>query len=249
MGDRYAHRGIAAELRPQFVRVRSYRNRQEQIGEDFERGGKLPQSRRRVIVVLGGIAVSSVTRGSCARNQEHRRHEVRGCDASADSCGVPSPVARARPGRGLMGVVLAVAAIAAIPSDMNQIGTLTVPYGLSWSSAAQGFGNRRPRLAVVCDGSAPRVPHVKPSLLCARDQRTEAGLFQIGATAVVAAALIALASWQAASIRVGVNRLRGIRRSEPRAARRGMAVDSHDEAVVALHVVSDASGSPPLGRP
>ena len=40
----------------------------------------------------------------------------------------------------LIGVVMAWIAIAVIPADMNQIGTLAVAYGLSWSAAAQGIG-------------------------------------------------------------------------------------------------------------
>ena len=55
-------RDLQAELRPQFVRVRSYRDRQEQIGEDFERAENYLSLVGLVIVVLGGIAVSSVTR-------------------------------------------------------------------------------------------------------------------------------------------------------------------------------------------
>ncbi len=44
------------------MRVRSYRDRQEQIGEDFERAENYLSLVGLVIVVLGGIAVSSVTR-------------------------------------------------------------------------------------------------------------------------------------------------------------------------------------------
>ena len=61
--DRRARHAICRpSLRPQFVRVRSYRDRQEQIGEDFERAENYLSLVGLVIVVLGGIAVSSVTR-------------------------------------------------------------------------------------------------------------------------------------------------------------------------------------------
>jgi predicted lysophospholipase L1 biosynthesis ABC-type transport system permease subunit len=55
-------RDLQTELQPQFVRVRSYRDRQEQIGEDFRRAENYLSLVGLVIVVLGGIAVSSVTR-------------------------------------------------------------------------------------------------------------------------------------------------------------------------------------------
>ena len=88
---------------------------------------------------------------------------------------------------------------------MNQIGTLTVAYGLSWSAAAQGIG-----VGVLVSLLFAMVPllevrQVKPSLLL-RHETTgrRRDWFQIGATVVVGGALVALASWQAASIRVGL---------------------------------------------
>ncbi len=89
---------------------------------------------------------------------------------------------------------------------MNQIGTLSVDYGLSWSAAAQGIG-----VGVLVSLLFAMVPllevrQVKPSLLL----RQETGArrrdwFQIAATVVVGGALVALASWQAASINVGLS--------------------------------------------
>jgi len=106
----------------------------------------------------------------------------------------------------LVGVALAWTAIAVIPEDMNQIGTLSVQYGLSRSAAAQGMG-----IGVLVSLLFAMVPllevrQVKPSLLLR--QETAGGRrdwFQIGATVVVAGALVALASWQAASISVGLS--------------------------------------------
>src|SRR5689334_20060878 len=105
----------------------------------------------------------------------------------------------------LAGIAFAAAAIAAIPDNLNQIGTLTVSYGLSASAALQGFG-----IGVLVSLLFAMVPllevrQVKPSLLLRQEvSGTRRDWFQIGATFVVAAALVALASWQAASIRVGV---------------------------------------------
>jgi putative ABC transport system permease protein len=105
----------------------------------------------------------------------------------------------------LIGLLMAWIAIAVIPDDMNQLGTLTVDYGLSWSAAAQGIG-----VGVLVSLLFAMVPllevrQVKPSLLL-RHETTgrRRDWFQIGATVVVGGALVALASWQAASIRVGL---------------------------------------------
>ena len=198
-------RQLETSLRPQFVRVRSYRDRQEQIGEDFARAENYLSLVGLVIVVLGGIAVSSVMRVFV--QQKIRSIAVMKCvgGTSRQILSVYLVQALAMGVLGsLVGVVLAWLAIAAIPDDMNQIGTLTVPYGLSWSAAAQGMG-----IGVLVSLLFAMVPlleirQVKPSLLLRHDTSGRRwDWFQIGATVVVAAALVALASWQAASIRVG----------------------------------------------
>ncbi len=200
-------RDLQAEFRPQFVRVRSYRDREEQIGEDFERAENYLSLVGLVIVVLGGIAVSSVTRVFV--RQKIKSIAVMKCVGGTSrqilAVYLLQSLALGIFGS-LIGVVLAWVAIAAIPDDMNQIGTLAVAYGLSWSAAAQGIG-----VGVLVSLLFAMVPllevrQVKPSLLLR--QETASGRrdwFQIGATVVVAGALVALASWQAASISVGVS--------------------------------------------
>jgi putative ABC transport system permease protein len=199
-------RDLQTELRPEFVRVRSYRDRQEQIGEDFERAENYLSLVGLVIVVLGGIAVSSVTRVFV--RQKIKSIAVMKCVGGTSrqilSVYLLQSLALGVVGS-LIGVALAWIAIAVIPDDMNQIGTLTVDYGLSLSAAAQGMG-----VGVLVSLLFAMVPllevrQVKPSLLLRHE--TAGGRrdwFQIGATAVVGGALVALASWQAASIRVGL---------------------------------------------
>ena len=199
-------RDLETELRPEFVRVRSYRDRQEQIGEDFERAENYLSLVGLVIVVLGGIAVSSVTRVFV--RQKIKSIAVMKCvgATSRQILGVYLLQSLALGIVGsLIGVALAGIAIAAIPDDMNQIGTLTVTYGLSWSAAAQGIG-----VGVLVSLLFALVPllevrQVKPSLLLRHETSGKrVDWFQIAATAVVGGALVALASWQAASIRIGL---------------------------------------------
>ena len=199
-------RELQAELRPEFVRVRSYRDREEQIGEDFERAENYLSLVGLVIVVLGGIAVSSVTRVFV--RQKIKSIAVMKCVGGTSrqilAVYLLQSLALGIIGS-LIGVALAWIAIAVIPGGMNQIGTLTVAYGLSWSAAAQGIG-----VGVLVSLLFAMVPllevrQVKPSLLL-RHETTgrHRDWFQIGATVVVGGALVALASWQAASIRVGL---------------------------------------------
>ena len=200
-------RDLQRELRPQFVRVRSYRDRQEQLGEDFERAENYLSLVGLVIVVLGGIAVSSVTRVFV--RQKIRSIAVMKCVGGTSrqilAVYLLQSLALGLLGS-LIGVAVAAGAIAAIPEHLNQIGTLNVAYGLSWSASLQGIG-----IGVLVSLLFAVVPllevrQVKPSLLLRHDTSTaRLDWVQAGATVLVAGALVALASWQAASLRVGLS--------------------------------------------
>ena len=200
-------RELQTELRPQFVRVRSYRDRQEQIGEDFLRAENYLSLVGLVIVVLGGIAVSSVTRVFV--QQKIKSIAVMKC-VGGTSRQILSVYLLQALALGLLGslagVVFAAMAIAVIPDTLNQIGTLTVSYGLSWSAVLQGLG-----VGVLVSLLFAMVPllevrQVKPSLLLRQEMSgRRRDWFQIAATVAVAGALVALASWQAASVQVGLS--------------------------------------------
>jgi putative ABC transport system permease protein len=55
-------RTLRADLRQDFINTRSYRSNEDQIGRDFDRAEDYLSLVGLVIVILGGIAVSSVTR-------------------------------------------------------------------------------------------------------------------------------------------------------------------------------------------
>src|SRR5581483_4415876 len=53
---------LRQDLRDDFVNARSYRTTEDQVGRDFDRAANYLSLVGLIIVILGGIAVSSVTR-------------------------------------------------------------------------------------------------------------------------------------------------------------------------------------------
>jgi len=200
-------KSLDADFRPVFVRVRSYKDRQEQIGEDFGRAENYLSLVGLVIVVLGGIAISSVTRVFV--RQKIKAIAVMKCVGGTNrqilSVYLLQALALGLLGS-LGGVGLAALCIALIPADMNQIGTVAVTYGLSASAVAQGIG-----IGVLVSLLFAVVPllevrRVKPSLLLRQETSAQGrDWLQILTAILVAGALALLASWQAASLRVGLS--------------------------------------------
>ena len=60
--DRARHRACGSDFANTFARVRSYKATEDDIGEDFARAENYLSLVGLVIVILGGIGVSSVTR-------------------------------------------------------------------------------------------------------------------------------------------------------------------------------------------
>jgi putative ABC transport system permease protein len=204
-------RTLRRDLQNEFVNVRSYRATDDEIGRDFERAENYLSLVGLVIVILGGIAVSSVTRVFV--QQKMRSIAVLKC------VGARSPqiisvyllqVLTLGCAGSLLGVAIATAAIAAIPLAVDQSSTTAslladVAYGVTWSAAAQGSG-----IGVLVSLLFSIVPLlnerlVKPSLLL-RDEAPSASIdwMRMAAMVVVSASLVALTAWQAASLYVGL---------------------------------------------
>ncbi len=196
------------DLRNSFLRVRSYKAVDDDIGEDFLRAENYLSLVGLVIVILGGIGVSSVTRVFV--QQKIRSIAILKCVGARASqllaIYMTQVIALGLAGS-VLGIVLAAAAIAAIPASVAAAATpgVAVTYGLTWPAVAQGAGIGL--LASILFSLVPLldVRHVKPSILL----RDESGnrrpdLIQIAVTIAVGTGLIALAVWQAGSLRVGL---------------------------------------------
>jgi putative ABC transport system permease protein len=199
---------LRRDFRDQFVNARSFRSRDDEIGEDFDRAENYLSMVGLIIVILGGIAVSSVTRVFVL--QKMRSIAVLKCVGARSrqiiAVYILQVLALGLAGS-VLGVGLARVAIAGIPLVLGDSASLLsgVEYGVTWSAAAQGMGVGA--LVSLLFSIVPllHIRLVKPSLLL-RDEsvRTGRDWTRIGATLLVSAALVSLTAWQAASLKVGL---------------------------------------------
>lgn len=199
---------LRAELRGEFAGARSYRSNEDQIGRNFDRAENYLSLVGLIIVILGGIAVSSVTRVFIL--QKIRSIAVLKCVGARSreviAIYILQVMALGLAGS-LLGVLLARLAVGAIPLALGSSSSLLAEahYGVTWSAALQGIG-----IGVLVSLLFSIVPllhvrFIKPSLLLHEEStpqpRDWVGLAAIGG---VAAALVALTIWQAASLRIGL---------------------------------------------
>ncbi len=196
------------DLRNAFARVRSYKATDEDIGRDFARAENYLSLVGLVIVILGGIGVSSVTRVFV--QQKIRSIAILKCLGGRSwqllAIYMAQVIALGLAGSAF-GVALAGIAIRAIPSTLAAAATqgIVVDYGLTVPAVVQGFGIGL--LVSILFSLVPLldVRHVKPSLLLRSESSSRRpDLLQIVASAVVLGGLIWLAVWQAGSLRIGL---------------------------------------------
>jgi putative ABC transport system permease protein len=191
-----------------FVRVRSYRASEDDLGEDLTRTENYLSLVGLVVLILGGIGVSSVTRVFV--QQKIRSIAILKCIGGTSrqilSVYMAQVILLGLAGSAL-GVGLAAGAVAAVPLFVGSaVEMLQVDYGLTGSAVAQGVAVGL--LVSLLFSLVPllEVRLVKPSLLLRQDVPPAAGIDWVKWTAIglVAAALVAVAAWQAGSLRVGL---------------------------------------------
>jgi putative ABC transport system permease protein len=190
-----------------FARVRSYKATEDDIGEDFTRAENYLSLVGLVIVILGGIGVSSVTRVFVA--QKIKSIAILKCLGGRSrqllAIYMAQVIALGIAGSAF-GVLLAALAIASIPSTLAAAATagLNISYGITSSAVAQGFGIGL--LVAVLFSLVPllEIRDVKPSLLLrAEGASRRIDVLQALVIVIVVAGLVGLTIWQAGSLRVG----------------------------------------------
>jgi len=200
--------GLRQELKDDFINVRSFRSTEDQIGQNFDRAENYLSLVGLVIVILGGIAVSSVTRVFI--QQKIRSIAVLKCVGARTRQVIAIYMLQVMTlglAGSLLGVALGQAAVSAIP---YAIGPTTsslfaeARYVVTAGAAAQGVAIGM--LVSLLFSVVPllQVRLIKPSLLL-RDEtlRQRRDWTSIAALALVSLGLVGITAWQAASIRIG----------------------------------------------
>jgi putative ABC transport system permease protein len=213
-------RNLRADLRPRFANAWSYRLQEDDISEDMQRAENYLSLVGFVIVVLGGIGVWSVTRVFV--KQKLRSVAILKCVGATTRQVLGTYVLQVMLlglSGSLLGVVLAGLALRAIPQSVIASFGGAESYGLMPSAVLQGCAVGM--LVSLLFSLVPllEVRRVKPLLLLrggtnvapvAGPRRSFkewiAGIDRVQAAAgvLVTAALILVASWQAASFQVGL---------------------------------------------
>ena len=191
-----------------FVRVRSYRQVENDIGEDLERAENYLSLVGLVVLILGGIGVSSVTRVFV--QQKVKSIAILKCVGASSGMVLTlylSQVLVLGLAGSMLGVAVAAVIVSALPLLVPSVATLLPPdYGVTAAAIVQGLG-----IGVLVSLLFSMVPllevrNVKPSLLLRQEapsgQRFDWLKWSVAAG--VAASLVAMASWQAGSARVGL---------------------------------------------
>jgi putative ABC transport system permease protein len=201
-------KALRDDFKDDFINTRSFRSTDDQIGRDFDRAENYLSLVGLIIVILGGIAVSSVTRVFIL--QKIRSIAVLKCLGARNAQIIAVYILQVMTlglAGSLLGVAMARGILASIPLMLAGSTSLLAQahYGVSWSAAVQGIA-----IGVLVSLLFSVVPllqvrFIKPSLLL-RDETVRRARDWIGIAVivVVSLALVALTAWQAASLKVGI---------------------------------------------
>src|SRR5688572_2475917 len=207
-GTEQAETNLRAAFANEFVRGRGYWSNADRMGQNLQRAENYLSLVGLVVLILGGIGVSSVTRVFV--QQKVRSIAILKCVGSTTGRILAiylTQVVLLGIAGSILGVALPGGVIAALPLMVGDVSALLqADYGLTPAAVVQGLA-----IGLLVSALFSLVPlldirHVKPGLLLRQDAPGAAGFDWLKwiVTAVVAAALVGVASWQAGSLTVGL---------------------------------------------
>ena len=207
-------RRLRNELKNNLVNVRSYKESQENLSEQFSRAEDYSSLTGLVILVLGGIGISNVTRVFI--EQKKKTIAVLKCIGATGSRITVAYLAQVLT-MGAAGSVLGLLFGKGVLLLIQQIFADKLPaymtYGLRAGAAAQGLGVGI--LISILFSALPllRIRHIRPNVLLresAISKRGAVDLLRWTTAGLVMLGLLLVVSWQAGSIRVGLFFLAGL---------------------------------------
>jgi putative ABC transport system permease protein len=191
-----------------FVSVRSYRQNEGRMSRNLTRAENYLSLVGLVVLILGGIGVSSVTRVFV--QQKVRSIAILKCVGSTSGAVLAvylTQVVLLGLAGSLLGVAIAGMALMALPVFVGDLAAmLQVEYGLTLGAVFKGLSVGL--LVSLLFSVVPllEVRNVKPSLLLRQDipSLPQFDWLKWGVAAGVAASLVAVAAWQAGSVQVGL---------------------------------------------
>jgi putative ABC transport system permease protein len=208
-------KALRAEVGNNLVSVRSYRDSEESLGEQFSRAENYLSLTGLVVLVLGGIGVSSVTRVFV--EQKKKTIAVLKCVGATGrrlTLAYLAQVLALGALGSLLGVALAKGALLLVRTRFAESLPPNLSYDLQPGAVAQGLGLGL--LISLLFSALPllRIRRIKPNMLLREAEQDAPGrrldLWRAVVAAVVLAGLLLMTSWQAGSLRVGVFFLGGL---------------------------------------
>ncbi|HWX41076.1 MAG TPA: FtsX-like permease family protein [Blastocatellia bacterium] len=205
---------LNAELKNKVNSIKTYRDSQENVKQNLDRAENYMSLMGLVILVLGGIGISNVTRVFV--EQKKKAIAVMKClggkGRQITSAYVLQVLVLGLAGS-LLGVFLARLVMLFVSKYYAASLPRSVSYGLTIGAVAQGVSIGL--LISILFSALPllRIRRIRPNMLLREDERTPGRRFdpwRWGTGAVVVIGLIAIASWQAGSIRIGLFFLGGV---------------------------------------
>jgi putative ABC transport system permease protein len=208
-------RALRAEVGSALVNVRSYRDSEENLSEQFSRAENYLSLTGLVILVLGGIGVSSVTRVFV--EQKRKTIAVLKCVGATGrtlTAAYLAQVLALGAAGSLLGVLLAKAALLFVRARFAESLPPNLSYDLQTGAVMQGLALGL--LISLLFSALPllRIRRIRPNMLlrdaAEPEPRRWLDLWRAVVAGGVLAGLIFLASWQAGSLRIGVVFLLGL---------------------------------------
>ncbi len=204
---------LRAELKGQLVTVNSYRDSQQNLSEQFTRTENYLSLMGLIVLVLGGIGVSSVTRVFIEQKKQAIAviKCVGGTARQIIAAYLAQVVALGLAGS-LLGVALAKGALLLVGRYFAESLPPGMSYALTTGAIVQGLGLGL--LVSVLFSLLPllRVRHIKPNMLLREEEGGRKGpdVLRWAAGALVGLGLVGLSSWQAGNALVGLYFVTGL---------------------------------------